>query len=120
MAEVLANQPPAPRPRHQHQPRYALRHARRDGFELEVTLEERADEVIVGVWNSCSSIPASELDAVFKPFVQLGDDRGGTGLGLPIVRRVAQRHGGSAWAESGPDHVHIRLAIPRRTLRNLQ
>jgi signal transduction histidine kinase len=52
-------------------------------------------------------IPASELKRIFKRFYRIPNTAAlrikGTGLGLFIVRSVAERHGGRAWAESeGP------------------
>lgn len=41
-------------------------------------------------------IAPEHLEAVFERFWRGGDDGAGSGLGLSIVRRVAERHGGSA------------------------
>ncbi len=51
-------------------------------------------------------IPHEKLDRIFKPFSQVDNryDRqgGGTGLGLALVRGLAELHGGRAWLESEP------------------
>ena len=54
-------------------------------------------------------IPKNELKRIFKRFHRVPGPLAarikGTGLGLYIVRSVARRHGGKAWAESeGPGH----------------
>jgi len=49
-------------------------------------------------------IPREKIDSIFQPFNQVDNrfDRqaGGTGLGLALVRGLAELHGGRAWMES--------------------
>ncbi|HEV8038248.1 MAG TPA: HAMP domain-containing sensor histidine kinase [Bryobacteraceae bacterium] len=63
--------------------------------------------VLVRVRDQGVGIPKIELKQIFKRFYRvpgpLATRVKGTGLGLYIVRSVAKRHGGRAWAESeGP------------------
>jgi signal transduction histidine kinase len=82
------------------------------GPEVRVVVEtERVEDryVIVRVTDSGPGIPKTELKRVFRRFYRvpgpLASRVKGTGLGLYIVRSVAKRHGGRAWAESeGPGH----------------
>ncbi len=62
---------------------------------------------VVRVIDRGAGIPKAELKQIFKRFYRAGGPESarvkGTGLGLYIVRSVAKRHGGRAWAESeGP------------------
>jgi two-component system sensor histidine kinase SenX3 len=80
------------------------------GSEVKVTVETaRVDGkfVSVRVKDEGPGIPKTELKRVFKRFHRvpgpLASRVKGTGLGLYIVRSVAKRHGGRAWADSeGP------------------
>ena len=62
-----------------------------------------------------------KLDRIFTPFSQVDNryDRqaGGTGLGLALVRGLAELHGGRAWLESEPGkgccaYVVLPVTIP--------
>ncbi|HEX4168613.1 MAG TPA: HAMP domain-containing sensor histidine kinase [Bryobacteraceae bacterium] len=68
-----------------------------------------AKYIAIRIRDSGVGIPKTELKRIFKRFYRipgLAHTRlKGTGLGLYIVRSVAKRHGGRAWAESeGPGH----------------
>jgi signal transduction histidine kinase len=80
------------------------------GSNVKVTVDiAPTDEkhVSVRVHDQGPGISKTELKAIFKRFYRAGGPAAprvpGTGLGLYIVRSVAKRHGGRAWAESeGP------------------
>jgi two-component system, OmpR family, sensor histidine kinase SenX3 len=80
------------------------------GAAVQVLVETTAEDdkyVSVRVRDQGPGIPKMELKQIFKRFYRvpgpLATRVKGTGLGLYIVRSVAKRHGGRAWAESeGP------------------
>jgi two-component system, OmpR family, sensor histidine kinase SenX3 len=80
------------------------------GSDVKVSVEVAKVEgkfVSVRVRDQGVGIPKTELKQIFKRFYRvpgtLATRVKGTGLGLYIVRSVAKRHGGRAWAESeGP------------------
>lgn len=62
-------------------------------------------------------IPASERAHVFEPFHRLEGSRnresGGSGLGLTIVRRIAEMHGGAVTLESSAlGGLMVRVSLP--------
>lgn len=52
------------------------------------------DLVHIEVRDTCGGIPPEKLDGIFTPFVQVGADRSGFGLGLAIARQGVEAHGG--------------------------
>jgi signal transduction histidine kinase len=63
-----------------------------------------ADPVLYVRDNGCG-IEKRYLERVFDLFVKLDPAVEGTGVGLALVRRIVEAHGGRAWAESdGPGH----------------
>ncbi len=76
------------------------------GKSVKVVVETRGfgeGNAMVRVSDQGSGIPKTELKDIFKRFHRVPGPTAripGTGLGLFIVRSVAKRHGGRAWAES--------------------
>jgi two-component system, OmpR family, sensor kinase len=72
--------------------------------------------VIVQVCDDGLGIPAEDIGFVFEGF-RSGSIRGGTGMGLAIVKAVVDGHGGTVCAENMPDGgalFTIRLPIEAR------
>ena len=60
--------------------------------------------VLITVKDTGIGIPPDKLESIFQEFTQVDSSTtrkaGGTGLGLPISRRLVEMHGGRLWAES--------------------
>src|SRR6185369_4267846 len=61
---------------------------------------EDEDEAIVEVSDNGRGISEEDLGRIFNPFFTTRT--GGTGLGLPAVRRIARAHGGRVEVTSSP------------------
>jgi len=51
--------------------------------------------VLVEIEDGCGGLPAGAAERMFGPFVQVGKDRSGLGLGLTIAQQVVDAHGGT-------------------------
>lgn len=63
-----------------------------------------SDKILITVRDTGIGIPEDHLEKIFQEFSQVDTSTtrkaGGTGLGLPISRRLVEMHGGRLWAES--------------------
>jgi signal transduction histidine kinase/PAS domain-containing protein len=68
------------------------------------------------VTNSGVEIPPHELNRIFEKFYRIpSSDRwqhGGTGLGLALVRKLAEHLGGTVWAESQSGQTCFTVELP--------
>jgi signal transduction histidine kinase len=74
----------------------ARRHAA--GLPAQVTVRRARSGVQVQVADQGSGVPEAERERIFEPFYRLAGAREtgeGAGLGLALVRQIAQRHGGT-------------------------
>jgi two-component system, OmpR family, sensor histidine kinase RstB len=86
--------------------RNLLENARRHGAPpTEVRIARDAGIATITVWDCGLGVPAAEFENVFQPFYRSkgAGYRGGTGLGLALVRQIARHHGGDARCEAMGD-----------------
>lgn len=84
---------------------------------IRVTLARLPVGIEVAIEDSGKGVPLEHREMVFEKFSQLGDtltDKpSGTGLGLPICRRIVDRLGGAIWCEdSDLGGAQFRFLLP--------
>ena len=73
-----------------------------DGGHVRVSAHSYGDEQWFSVTDTGIGIPEEEQPFVFDRFRQVGRDRRGVGLGLPIARGIVEAHAGRIWLDSRP------------------
>lgn len=80
-----------------------------------VSIAEAGERLRVTVYNTGSGIPAGAMDKIFNKFYQ-GDESHaaeGNGIGLSVVKRVAELHGGRVEVKSGDGVTSFTIDLPR-------
>ena len=76
------------------------------GQPVEVRAGRVEGECRITVRDHGPGVPAAEQEHIFEPFYRSSlhqdGDIVGTGLGLPIARTIAHKHGGRLWVEAAP------------------
>ncbi|MDY6964719.1 MAG: PAS domain-containing sensor histidine kinase [Halobacteriota archaeon] len=74
-----------------------------DGGTLTLDLKKGYDFVIISVEDTGIGLSSVQLNQIFEEYYKGDDcryDLGSSGLGLPICKRIVEKHGGVIWAES--------------------
>ncbi len=70
---------------------------------IEVSRSEKG--MSISVWDTGIGIPENKRESVFEPFFRVDDmtvkGQQGTGLGLPLVKKMVELPGGQIWLEEG-------------------
>jgi len=90
----------------------ALRHGG-PGVKVEVVGFTEGAWTGVDVIDDGPGISPANLKKVFDRFFTTDRAKGGTGLGLALVRAVLEAHGGRVEVESAPGHTRFRLVLPK-------
>jgi len=78
------------------------------GGEVLVEVAQDAAHLRFAIYDQGPGVPAEEQERIFEPLHHAASRYGqearppGTGLGLPVARRIAEAHGGRVWVESPP------------------
>lgn len=83
----------------------AARHASNGAPALvEVSCQEKDTFYLLLVSDNGKGMEAAEVDKIFQPFYRIKGSEGvpGSGLGLPICKKIVEKNGGNIWAYSTP------------------
>jgi len=88
-----------------------------EGGKIEFKVSVKNGGVQISLFNTGTGIPAPDLARVFEPFYRVEKSRsaeyGGSGLGLSIVKRIIELHGGRIDIESKPSAgTQVNIFIP--------
>ncbi|HXA62772.1 MAG TPA: HAMP domain-containing sensor histidine kinase [Streptosporangiaceae bacterium] len=93
----------------------AERHA---SSQVSLTVRAEGDMAVLQVLDDGAGIAPEQWETVFQRFTRLdasrSRDAGGTGLGLPIARHIAETHGGTLTIEESTTGARFVLRLPLR------
>lgn len=82
------------------------------GTRIEARLRREGDDAVLEVVDDGPGIPPEDRERIFERFVRGGGEvAGSSGLGLAIVRAVAQSHGGEVSVGDGPGGRGARFVV---------
>src|SRR4051812_17199556 len=80
---------------------------------IDVSMSENASEVEITIADNGRGVPNAIRATLFEPFVSQGKENG-TGLGLTVVQKIVQDHGGEVVVErTSPEGTVFRVTLPR-------
>jgi PAS domain S-box-containing protein len=91
------------------------------GGNLSLTAKRCGDEVAVTVKDNGAGIPADKLDSIFDMFMQVDRtaerSQGGLGIGLTLVKRLVEMHGGTIEPRSAGEGMGSEFVVRLPVLR---
>lgn len=80
------------------------------------TVDQRGNSYVeLTVRDNGPGIPEDMIGKLFEPYVTSKEK--GTGLGLPIVKRIVEEHGGGIWVDSRQDGTLTTIRLPLSNYR---
>jgi signal transduction histidine kinase len=89
----------------------------RVGGKVEVTVAETSDAISIQVSDNGPGIAESIREKLFHPFISYGKENG-TGLGLTVVQKIVQDHGGEVILQRTPEERTVfTIVLPGRVMQ---
>jgi two-component system sensor histidine kinase CpxA len=87
-----------------------------EGSALTISLQHQQDELVINIRDRGPGVPDDQLTRIFDAFTQVDSARdhaaGGYGIGLALVKRIAELHGGRVIAANAMPGLSVSLVIP--------
>jgi signal transduction histidine kinase/iron only hydrogenase large subunit-like protein len=89
-----------------------------NGGTLTISTRQRGDQLVIGVHDTGTGIPAENMKHIFQPFFTTKQMGKGTGLGLAVVYGIVKMHRGDIKIESnadparGPTWTRFEVSVP--------
>ena len=87
-----------------------------EGQTVEISAAEEEGRIAVSICNTGSFIPKGQQEAIFRKFYQADRSHNteGNGIGLAVVKRVVELHGGTVAVESNPAFTKFTVTLPKK------
>ena len=85
--------------------------------EVSLSAYAVADRVRIDVEDHCGGLPTDQIERMFRPFSQFGEDKSGVGLGLSISQRSVKANNGTLSVRNLPGRGCVfTIDLPRHAL----
>lgn len=85
----------------------SVKYMNKEKGQISILLKDEDDSVLIGIEDNGKGIDNKDLPYIFDRFYRTDTSRnsskGGSGIGLSIVKKIVEDHGGRVWAHSHPD-----------------
>lgn len=88
------------------------------GGSVAVEIQEQGEALAVTVRNTGSRIAPEQMEKIFHKFYQADESHAteGNGIGLALVKKIVQLHGGTVEVESSEEGTAFTAILPRKQL----
>jgi len=91
--------------------------ARFDPGPVRLSAQDNRGDIRIVVRDNGKGVPTQDLKRIFEPFFTTKEYGHGTGLGLPIVKRIMEEHGGQIRAERNVERgMKFTLLFPMKAV----